>query len=458
MFILSISNAKAEAYDEILWPETPIEFAIDKGFVPKDLQGDFESVITRAEFCRLAVGYLEYVCDRSIDEILANNGVRRDTGAFSDTKDSDVLAAFALGVTGGTLAPTADLPGLFTPDGSLSREQAAAMIAAVCRVFAADTENPPSSGITDIGSASGWARNAIDFCLAYGIMEAATPEAFNPKAEVTREHGILAFYDLNPGSFPALLPEGRPAWYRAYYEIISKAQDNDDFSLSLLDINSDGTPEMYLYSGMTDSISYELIHMADNTAMSVDATRLGGFYTDKENPATLFIAGGGGGIGLFVSFWLPFVYEIEIGSAVVPRYSYQAVPDYKQIFSDFAYYTVLHPEVLGIDPYEMWERADEEQYNAFLLYVKDKVSCFRHNDDGTQTQLSVEQYLTETRSFITDRLELFEYTADIELLYNTYMSDDGSILTRSKVLKDSYGSPALIPLSPLLILEFLDAF
>ena len=89
------------------WARDGIASAIGKGFVPADLQNHYRNVITRQEFCRMAVSWLEYAMGSGIDDILAQRGVSRDPNAFRDTDDPDILAAFALGITDGTVSPTA---------------------------------------------------------------------------------------------------------------------------------------------------------------------------------------------------------------------------------------------------------------------------------------------------------------------------------------------------------------
>jgi len=97
-------------YTADAWAFDNIKSAVEKGFVPEDIQNDYTQVITRAEFCRMAVKFVEYATGKSIGDILKEKGLTRDYNAFSDTDDPDILAAYALGITNGTQAPTADRP------------------------------------------------------------------------------------------------------------------------------------------------------------------------------------------------------------------------------------------------------------------------------------------------------------------------------------------------------------
>jgi hypothetical protein len=50
----------------------------------------------------MAVKWVEYTTGKYIDTVLSEKGLSRNTNAFTDTSDPDILAAFALGITNGT--------------------------------------------------------------------------------------------------------------------------------------------------------------------------------------------------------------------------------------------------------------------------------------------------------------------------------------------------------------------
>ena len=181
------------------WARDGIKSAIAKGFVPADIQGRYTNVITRAEFCRMAVKWMEYAAGKDIDAILADKGLSRDLGAFSDTNDQDILAAYALGITSGTTAPTDTAPGVFSPNSQFTREQAATMVRNTVKAYGANVSDCPDAGYSDISIASGWAIDSINFCFANKIMTgtSTTPPAFSPWANYTREQSIITFNNIN---------------------------------------------------------------------------------------------------------------------------------------------------------------------------------------------------------------------------------------------------------------------
>jgi hypothetical protein len=182
------------------WAKEGITAAIGKGFVPADIQGSYTNVITRAEFCRMAVKWLEYRLGKNIDTIVAENGDPARMGhTFSDTTDPAILAAYRLGVTGGTSAPADGKPGTFNPSGQFSREQAATMIRNTCRAAGMDISNTASAGFNDIGTASSWAVDSINYVRNAGIMSGtgtADNPMFSPQNNYTREQSIITFNNL----------------------------------------------------------------------------------------------------------------------------------------------------------------------------------------------------------------------------------------------------------------------
>ena len=179
-----------------IWAREEINVAVAKGFVPADLQGSYANIITRAEFCRMAIKWVEYSTGKSIDAILSERNLLRNPNVFTDTSDPDILAAFALGITSGTGNNQ------FSPNGEFSRQQAATMIMNTCRVVGANVSNPPASGFADMGSAASWAVDGIDFVRANGIMQGTGSNNFSPTATYTREQSIITFNNINYDTLP----------------------------------------------------------------------------------------------------------------------------------------------------------------------------------------------------------------------------------------------------------------
>ena len=191
--ILAMTSTPSTTLDTASgWAKDGITQALSKGFIPSDLQNNYQNVIARAEFCRMAVKFVEYKTGKNIDAILTEKGLSRNPNAFTDTSDPDILAAAALGITAGTGG------GLFTPNGQFSREQAATMIRNTCKAAGMDISNVTTAGFEDIGSASTWAVDGINFVRNNGIMSgtSTTPLLFSPKGTYTREQSIITFNNI----------------------------------------------------------------------------------------------------------------------------------------------------------------------------------------------------------------------------------------------------------------------
>jgi len=186
---LTVSNVTSK------WARPEIISAIAKGFVPEDMKDDYTKVITRQEFCCLAMRFVEYAFNQGINEVLIDRGLSSNPDSFSDTSDPYILAAFALGITNGTKAPTETEPGLFSPDGQLSRQEAATMLMRVCRIIGMDVSDPPASDFVDMGEAESWAQDGINFVRANGIMGGTntTTPTFSPKGTYTRQESVVTF-------------------------------------------------------------------------------------------------------------------------------------------------------------------------------------------------------------------------------------------------------------------------
>ena len=169
------------------WAHSAVVGAMEKGYVQYDPAADFKDVITRAEFCEMAIRFSECALGDSIDGILASRGLARDPVAFTDTDDSDILAALALGITNGVR------PGLFDPEGQITREQAATLVRNVCRIIGLGNDSAAEIEYIDAAKISPWAVDGIVFCNTMGLMGGTGGGRFSPKASLTIQESIVVF-------------------------------------------------------------------------------------------------------------------------------------------------------------------------------------------------------------------------------------------------------------------------
>jgi hypothetical protein len=174
------------------WAHEGIEAAFEKGFIPVSLLDNYRNDVNRAEFCLLAVRWVEYALGSNIDNILTSRGLVRDTTAFTDTNDPNILAAFALGIVSGVGNNR------FNPEGILNREQAATMIMNIyTNALGINIGTPADAGFADTRDMSPWAIPGINFVREFGVMSGTGNNNFSPKSNYTREQSIITFNNLN---------------------------------------------------------------------------------------------------------------------------------------------------------------------------------------------------------------------------------------------------------------------
>ncbi len=165
------------------WARDYMEQAGAKGLIPDRLSGqDLTQEITRAEFASVAVKLYE--------ALNPNVSVSTSTNPFTDTTDSDVLRAYALGIVNGVSEDR------FAPDQTLTREQAVTMLG---RVYELTETSAVSGGATleqsdqlfaDDGSISDYARNYVYFFVGQGIVDGVGHGQFSPLGTMTREQAV----------------------------------------------------------------------------------------------------------------------------------------------------------------------------------------------------------------------------------------------------------------------------
>jgi len=167
------------------WAVNSVNTAKSLGLATPELTNGYQAATTRAEFCRAAVNFLRtYGFD--VDSVTPK--------LFNDTNDTDIGIAAALGITSGTDAEK----NLFSPNGTLTREQAATMLRNVMNVIGLDTSAPSGVLWTDANGISSWAQSAVDVMYNAKIMNgtSSTSLVFSPKTSYTHEQSIITLVNL----------------------------------------------------------------------------------------------------------------------------------------------------------------------------------------------------------------------------------------------------------------------
>ena len=170
------------------WATKELEEADKLGLIPDSLKnGDLTKSITREEFAEVSVKAYEALTGKKAAPV-ANN-------PFVDTKNTEVLKAYNLGITTGTSATT------FEPNALLNREQAATMLTRTYKkatidgwTIADDSKFPleytKSNTFADDKDISSWAKDSVYFMNANGIINGVGDNKFAPKNTTSAEEAV----------------------------------------------------------------------------------------------------------------------------------------------------------------------------------------------------------------------------------------------------------------------------
>lgn len=172
------------------WAKAEVDEAIEAGLIPSGLQNKYKEKITRADFSKLIVNYVEWYMELTIDEVLEINGLSLENNPFTDTSSEEVIAANKLGIVNGKGN------GKFDPNGSITRQEAATMLTKTAEALDYEVK-AKSTTYADSSSIATWAKAGVDFVSFYGIMNGTGKDSFSPKGTYTRQQAYLTIARLD---------------------------------------------------------------------------------------------------------------------------------------------------------------------------------------------------------------------------------------------------------------------
>lgn len=159
------------------WAVAEINRARTYGLVGDALLQDYQSPITREEFCDLVVRLYEVLTETEAGTVGSN--------PFKDTSNPAVLKANHLGIVGGRGE------GLFAPKDPVTRQEIAIMIKkALMAANVPSGEYDREKVFVDQAAIAPWALDAIRELNYLGIMGGMGDNSINPLGNTTREQGI----------------------------------------------------------------------------------------------------------------------------------------------------------------------------------------------------------------------------------------------------------------------------
>lgn len=223
-----------------VWAKTEVENAIELGFVPLSLRDNYKRNITRGEFAKLAMFFLsvqygypgvpavqvwspvetndnsffsrEFMnaycysrkdrngnsfADINVGEAYVYNNNREillDVTPFSDVNENIDLGfierAYHLGIVNG-ISETE-----FKPDGEITRQEAAAMLMRVYKIYAQMEKISGEFKFSDDKDIAEWAQEDVYSINSLGIMQGVGENFFDPLNGYTVEQAIITFWRL----------------------------------------------------------------------------------------------------------------------------------------------------------------------------------------------------------------------------------------------------------------------
>ncbi len=162
------------------WALDELNKANEAGMIPTLFnKEDLTKNITRKEFA--------YVAVRLYEKISGKKAEAESKNPFKDTKDTEVLKAYKVGITNGVSDTE------FDPDSEITREQMATMMTRALQKAGIDTmvNLNKVDKFDDDNEMSSWSRDSIYFMSNKGIIKGMGDNKFGVKGTATREQSLL---------------------------------------------------------------------------------------------------------------------------------------------------------------------------------------------------------------------------------------------------------------------------
>lgn len=173
------------------WAQAELENAFDAELFPYPLNPFTEDCargMTRAEFAAVALRL--YTALQGAESDVDSDHPFTDVKYGSCTYASAVGEAYNLGIVNGT-GPTT-----FSPDATLTREQAAVMLARVYSKVYGDIPTVTATSFGDDGAVSSWAKSGVAFMADKGIVNGVGGNRFAPKNTLSIQEAVVMAYRM----------------------------------------------------------------------------------------------------------------------------------------------------------------------------------------------------------------------------------------------------------------------
>lgn len=160
------------------WAEAELMEAYANGLTYGQIENNYQKPITREEFCVIVV---------KLYEKLGGKAPVLGTNPFTDTNNTEILKAYALGIVKGTSDTT------FAPANNITRQEICVMIlrALIACKPGIDTSLGSDFPFQDSSSIASWALDAMKFAYKNDIMKGTSATTISPLNNTNREQAII---------------------------------------------------------------------------------------------------------------------------------------------------------------------------------------------------------------------------------------------------------------------------
>ena len=160
------------------WAQPEIQKAQSFNLTTDRILSNYQSNITREEFCELVVKLYEALSGEQVSPVSPN--------PFIDTTNPEILKANNLGIVKGISQNQ------FAPNNPVTRQEISVMFFRALNAISADLDTDTSdvSRFADEEQIASWAIDAVRFLYKQGIMKGVGQNVINPLGNTTREEAI----------------------------------------------------------------------------------------------------------------------------------------------------------------------------------------------------------------------------------------------------------------------------
>ena len=258
--------AEGESAPPAPWAAADVEEAETLGMVPEGLQSDWQSDLTRGEFAELVVRFLAVQCGygagtgfqmedfwedyldlrpdpngRAFDKASFYPEVSQSTDAYfgwswgyiladrihafddvepNGDRTSYINLAYLTGIVEGRGN------GGYDPDGIITRQEAAALLARAYQVYA-PLDPPPTAAepFSDSAQIAPWAQESVSAMQGWGVLRGDENGALRPEGHYTREQGVVTLMRLYR-NMPVSRYSGTLAPLLSYADVVERCKQS----------------------------------------------------------------------------------------------------------------------------------------------------------------------------------------------------------------------------------------